>query len=146
MSTAVTAAMLVIGDEILSGRAVDVNINHIATQLTEVGIQLSEVRVVADDEGAIVTAVNALRAKFNYVFTSGGIGPTHDDITADSMAKAFDWSIEINPEARELLLKGYGGDPAALTESRLRMARIPVGASLAQCCNQLRCESIAVRA
>lgn len=126
----VTAAMLVIGDEILSGRTRDVNINHIATELTAVGIRLTEVRVVADDEDAIVAAVNALRAQVDYVFTSGGIGPTHDDITADCVAKAFGWELEINAEARELLLAGYGGDPAALTESRLRMARIPVGASL----------------
>lgn len=130
MSTSVTAAMLVIGDEILSGRTVDVNINHIATSLTEVGIRLIEVRVVADDEEAIISAVNTLRAKVDYVFSSGGIGPTHDDITADCMAKAFGWDIEVHEEARELLLAGYGGDPASLTESRLRMARIPVGASL----------------
>lgn len=130
MTQTVTAAMLVIGDEILSGRTKDVNINYIATELTAVGIRLSEVRVVADDEAAIIAAVNSLRQSVDYVFSSGGIGPTHDDITADCVAKAFGWPLEINSEARALLLAGYGGDPAALTESRLRMARIPVGASL----------------
>ena len=130
MSQIVSAAMLVIGDEILSGRTKDVNVNHIATELTAVGIRLLEVRVVADDENAIVDAVNSLRQQVDYVFSSGGIGPTHDDITADCMAKAFGWDIEVNEEARALLLAGYGGDPSSLTESRLRMARIPVGASL----------------
>lgn len=130
MSENVTAAMLVIGDEILSGRTKDVNINVIASALTEVGVRLLEVRIVADDKAAIISAVNALRASHDYVFSSGGIGPTHDDITADCMAEAFGWAITINAEARELLLAGYGGDPDALTESRLRMARIPVGATL----------------
>ncbi len=129
-TTIITAAMLVIGDEILSGRTKDLNINYIASALSEVGIRLNEVRIVADDAPAIVDAVNTLRAQHDYLFSSGGIGPTHDDITADCMAQAFGWPIEINSEARELLLKGYGGDPAALTESRLRMARIPVGAEL----------------
>lgn len=130
MKKIVSAAMLIIGDEILSGRTPDANINYIATSLTEVGIRLVEVRVVADDEEAIVGAVNALRRQVDYVFTSGGIGSTHDDITADCMAKAFGWAIEVNAEAREILLAGFGGDPEALDDARLRMARIPVGGRL----------------
>jgi len=130
MTEVVTAAMVVIGDEILSGRTKDTNTNHIACALTAAGIRLVEVRVVADEEASIVEAVNGLRSRVDYVFTSGGIGPTHDDITADSIAKAFGWEIEVNAEARELLLAGYGGDPAQLTDARMRMARIPVGASL----------------
>ena len=96
----VTAAVLVIGDEILSGRTKDKNIGYIADYLTAIGIDLKEVRVVSDDEAAIVAAVNALRARYTYVFTTGGIGPTHDDITADCVAKAFGVPIEPSPATR----------------------------------------------
>src|SRR6516225_9974653 len=126
----VTAAVLVIGDEILSGRTKDKNIGYVADYLTAIGIDLKEVRVVADDESAIVDALNTLRAKYTYVFTTGGIGPTHDDITADCVAKAFGVTLEFHPEAvailKERLLK-TGGE---LNEARLRMARIPHGATL----------------
>src|ERR1700758_3591134 len=98
MSEIVTAGLLVIGDEILSGRTKDKNIGFIAEYLTNIGIDLNEVRVVADDEGAIIEALNALRDRYTYVFTTGGIGPTHDDITADAVAKAFDVGIEHHPE------------------------------------------------
>lgn len=124
----VTAAILVIGDEILSGRTKDKNIGFIADYLTTLGIDLKEVRIVADDEAAIIEAVNALRTRWDYVFTTGGIGPTHDDITADSVAKAFGVSIDVDPRAVELMLKRYQAD--SLTEGRLRMARIPAGADL----------------
>ncbi|MFL5092972.1 MAG: competence/damage-inducible protein A, partial [Xanthobacteraceae bacterium] len=100
----VTAALLVIGDEILSGRTKDKNIGYIAEYLTNIGVDLKEVRVVADDEGAIIEALNALRTRYTYVFTTGGIGPTHDDITADCVAKAFGVSIDVDPRARALLL------------------------------------------
>ncbi len=99
MSSIVTAAILVIGDEILSGRTKDKNIGYIAEYLTNIGIDLKEVRVVADEEDEIVAAVNALRGRYTYVFTTGGIGPTHDDITADSVAKAFGVSIAVDPRA-----------------------------------------------
>src|SRR2546422_7396837 len=95
----VTAAVLVIGDEILSGRTKDKNIGYIADYLTALGIDLAEVRVVGDDEAAIIAAVNALRSRYTYVFTTGGIGPTHDDITADCVAKAFDVPIDHDPRA-----------------------------------------------
>jgi len=124
----VTAAVLVIGDEILSGRTKDKNIGFIAEYLTAVGIDLKEVRVVADEEEAIVAALNALRHRYTYVFTTGGIGPTHDDITADSVAKAFGVGIDHDPRAVELLQQRFGG--AALNEARMRMARIPDGADL----------------
>ena len=124
----VTAALIVIGDEVLSGRTKDKNIGHIAERLTEVGIDLREVRVVADVEDDIVAAINALRARFTYVFTTGGIGPTHDDITADAVAKAFDVPIDVDPRARALLLEYI--PEKDLNEARLRMARIPEGASL----------------
>src|SRR5271170_5949394 len=100
----VTAAVLVIGDEILSGRTKDKNIGYIAEYLTGIGIDLKEVRVVADEEAEIVAALNALRARYTYVFTTGGIGPTHDDITAESVAKAFGVPIAVDPRARALLL------------------------------------------
>src|SRR6201996_6328402 len=103
----VTAAILVIGDEILSGRTKDKNIGYIAEYLTTIGIDLKEVRVVPDEELEIVTALNALRARYTYVFTTGGIGPTHDDITADSVAKAFGVGIDYHPEALAML---GGGD------------------------------------
>ena len=124
----VTAALIVIGDEVLSGRTKDKNIGHIAERLTDVGIDLREVRVVADVEEDIVAAVNALRARFDYVFTTGGIGPTHDDITADAIAKAIGVSIDVDPRARAMLLEYIAEKD--LNEARLRMARIPAGASL----------------
>jgi molybdenum cofactor synthesis domain-containing protein len=124
----VTAAVLVIGDEILSGRTKDTNIGTIADHLTSIGIRLREVRVVADVEDEIVAAVNALRARYDYVFTTGGIGPTHDDITADAVAKAFGVTIDIDPRARAMLRERLS--EAELTPARLRMARIPSGADL----------------
>jgi molybdenum cofactor synthesis domain-containing protein len=123
-----TAAVLVIGDEILSGRTKDKNSGYIADYLTQLGIDLREVRVVADDEAAIVEAVNALRARYTYVFTTGGIGPTHDDITADSIAKAFGVGIDYDPRA-VAMLKSRLPDQE-LNEGRMRMARIPDGADL----------------
>jgi molybdenum cofactor synthesis domain-containing protein len=126
----VTAALLVIGDEILSGRTKDKNIGYIAEYLTGIGIDLKEVRVVADDEGAIVAALNALRPHHAYVFTTGGIGPTHDDITADSVAKAFGVPIEYHPQAVELLRERFARSGTQMNEARMRMARIPAGAEL----------------
>lgn len=125
----VTAGMLVIGDEILSGRTKDRNIGHLADRLTEHGIDLREVRVVPDDEAMIVEAVRALSARWTWVFTSGGIGPTHDDITADAMAKAFAVGIDHHPRAVEILKARLAGR-AEINEARLRMARIPFGAEL----------------
>lgn len=125
----VTAALLVIGDEILSGRTKDKNIGFIADYLTALGIDLKEVRVVSDDEAAIVEAVNALRARYTYLFTTGGIGPTHDDITADCIAKAFGVGIDHDPRAVAILKERYT-NPDDLNEARLRMARIPFGADL----------------
>jgi molybdenum cofactor synthesis domain-containing protein len=124
----VTAAVLVIGDEILSGRTKDKNIGYIAEYLTNIGIDMREVRVVADDESDIIAAVDALRHRYTYVFTTGGIGPTHDDITADCIAKAFGVPISINEQARALLLERIAEKD--LNEARLRMARIPHGAEL----------------
>ena len=126
----VTAAVLVIGDEILSGRTKDKNIGFIADYLTAIGIDLKEVRVVSDDETAIVEAINALRAKYTYVFTTGGIGPTHDDITADCIAKAFGVELEFHPEAVRLLKERLAKTGGELNEARMRMARIPRGAAL----------------
>ncbi|MEJ8574560.1 competence/damage-inducible protein A [Microbaculum marinum] len=123
----VTAAMLVIGDEILSGRTKDRNIGYVAEFLTNIGIDLKEARVVADDIQDIADAVNALRARYTYVFTSGGIGPTHDDITADGIAHAFGVPVIHHPRAVEIL-KEYLGD--RINEARLRMARMPEGAEL----------------
>ena len=125
-----TAAMLVIGDEILSGRTQDTNTNHVATKLTEIGIDLREVRVVGDEPADIVAAVNALRSRFDYVFTSGGIGPTHDDITADCIAEAFGVGIDIREDARAILASNYKNPDVDLNVARLRMARIPDGADL----------------
>src|SRR5690349_17199316 len=125
----VTASILVIGDEILSGRTKDKNIGYIAEYLTAIGIDLKEVRVVPDDEAEIVAALNALRSRYTYVFTTGGIGPTHDDITADCVAKAFGVGISVDERAVAMLRERYA-DPADLTEARLRMARIPHGADL----------------
>lgn len=126
----ITAAALVIGDEILSGRTKDKNIATIADHLSGIGIRLREVRIVADDEDEIIAAVNALRAKYTYVFSTGGIGPTHDDITADSMAKAFGVTIDVDPRAVALMKPVYEKRGLELTDARLRMARIPAGATL----------------
>jgi molybdenum cofactor synthesis domain-containing protein len=125
-----TAAMLVIGDEILSGRTRDSNMHHLALQLTERGLTLAEVRVVADDQPAIVAAVNALRASHDHVFTSGGIGPTHDDITADAMAVAFGVPITHRADAMALLAAHYARQGLEFNPARQRMARIPDGAVL----------------
>ena len=129
-SEIVTAAVLVIGDEILSGRTKDKNIGYIADYLTAIGVDLKEVRVVSDDEGDIVAALNALRARYTYVFTTGGIGPTHDDITADCVAKAFGVKIEHHPVAVQILKERMAKIGGGLNEARLRMARIPDGAEL----------------
>ncbi len=125
-----TAAMLVIGDEILSGRTRDSNMYHLAGQLTERGIDLREVRVVSDDAGAITWAVKALSGAYDHVFTSGGIGPTHDDITADCIAAAFGVHIDVRDDARALLQAHYDRQGTELNAARLRMARIPDGATL----------------
>jgi molybdenum cofactor synthesis domain-containing protein len=128
MAAPVTAALLVIGDEILSGRTKDKNIGYIAEYLTGIGVDLSEVRVVPDVEAEIVAAVNALRTRYTYLFTTGGIGPTHDDITADAIAKAFGVGIDIDPRAVALMQQRY--QPGELNEARLRMARVPDRADL----------------
>lgn len=125
-----TAAMLAIGDEILSGRTQDTNTHHLAGKLTEIGVDLCEVRVVGDGQSDIVAALNALRARYDYVFTSGGIGPTHDDITADSIAAAFGVGIDIRADARAVLATNYKNPEKELNAARLRMARIPDGAVL----------------
>ena len=125
-----TAAILVIGDEILSGRTKDKNIGYLAEYLTAIGIDLKEVRVVADDESAIVAAVNALRSRYDYLFTTGGIGPTHDDITADSVAKAFGVPIDHDARAVALLKERYAATGTEMNEARMRMTRIPAGAEL----------------
>src|ERR1700750_1611109 len=126
----VTAALLVIGDEILSGRTKDKNIGYIAEYLTAVGIDLKEVRVVGDEEEAIVDAINTLRQRYTYVFTTGGIGPTHDDITADCVAKAFGVPIDVDPRALAILKEPPPATGAKLNEARMRMTRIPKGADL----------------
>jgi molybdenum cofactor synthesis domain-containing protein len=125
-----TAAMLVIGDEILSGRTRDANMYYLAGELTRIGIRLAEVRVVADDRAAIVAAVNALRGTHDTVFTSGGIGPTHDDITADAIAGAFGAAIGHRADAMALLQAHYDRAGLEFNEARQRMARIPDGATL----------------
>lgn len=125
-----TAAMLVIGDEILSGRTRDANMYHLAGQLTEAGIDLREVRVVSDLKPAIIAAIQALSEAYDYVFTSGGIGPTHDDITADCIAEAFGRKISIRDDARALLKAHYERTGIELNAARLRMARIPEDAIL----------------
>ena len=126
----VTAALLVIGDEILSGRTADRNIHYVAGHMTRVGIRLKEVRVVPDEEDAIVGAVNELRARYTYLFTTGGIGPTHDDITADAVAKALGVGIGHDERALALLHAFFAKRKLEPTPARLRMARIPHGASL----------------
>lgn len=125
----VTAALIIIGNEILSGRTKDKNMGFIADRLTDLGIRMMEVRVVADIPADIVDAVNTLRARYNYVFTTGGIGPTHDDITADCIAQAFGVGISEHPEAVKLLSARYK-NPADFTEARRRMTRVPHGGVL----------------
>jgi molybdenum cofactor synthesis domain-containing protein len=125
----VKAAVLLIGDELLSGRTQDINLQAVAKFLAPLGVQLAEARVVPDVSEEIVSAVNALRAKYDYVFTTGGIGPTHDDKTADAVALAFGVGIDVREDARQILIAHYKGR-TELNESRLRMARIPDGASL----------------
>ena len=129
MGEIITAAMIVIGDEILSGRTKDRNIGHLADVMTVIGIDLKEVRVVPDEEDEIVAAVNALRSRYTYVFTTGGIGPTHDDITADSVAKAFGVPCGYDPAAYALLEANYAERGIEFTEARKRMARMPQGAT-----------------
>jgi len=126
----VTAAILAIGDELLSGRTRDKNIGYLASALTLQGIDLKEVRIVADVQSAIVDAVNALRSTYDYVFTSGGIGPTHDDITADAIAAVFGVEIDHDPRAMKLLRDHYAAREMDFTTARQRMARIPKGAEL----------------
>ncbi len=123
----VTAGLVIIGNEILSGRTKDANLAFLGEELNGLGVRLSEVRVVADVEAAIVEAVNALRARYDYVFTTGGIGPTHDDITVDCVAKAFGRPVVVHPEAKALLEAHYGDQ---INPARLRMARAPEGAGL----------------
>lgn len=132
MKDSPTAAVLLIGNEVLSGRTKDKNLGFIADYLSALGIDLLEARVVSDDEADIVAAVNALRARYSYVFTTGGIGPTHDDITADSVAKAFGVGISHHPEAVAILTKYYAETGRELNEARMRMARIPEGAILVE--------------
>lgn len=129
-SEVVTAGLLVIGDEILSGRTKDKNIGSIAEHLTAIGIDLKEVRVVPDEEPEIVAALNALRTRYTYVFTTGGIGPTHDDITADAVAKAFGVAIDYDPRAVEILRARLAETGGVMNEARMRMTRLPAGAEL----------------
>ena len=125
-----TAALAVIGDEILSGRTQDKNVAQVALWLNEQGIRLAEVRVIPDDTMRIADTVNELRATYDYLFTTGGIGPTHDDITVDAMAVAFGVPVIVHPDARKILEDYYSDRPGGLTEARLRMARVPEGAEL----------------
>lgn len=124
----ITAAMLAIGDELLSGRTKDRNIAYLAEMMTAAGIRLTEVRIVADDHAAIVEAVNALRPRYTYLFTSGGIGPTHDDITADAIAAAFGVACTHEERAMTMLAAHYEERGLPFTDARQRMARVPVGA------------------
>ncbi len=124
----VTAALLIIGDEILSGRTKDRNIGYIAEYMTNIGIDLKEVRIVPDEQDDIVAGLNALRQRYSYVFTTGGIGPTHDDITADAVGKAFDLRVDVDPRAVAVMRERFS--PEELNEARLRMARMPQGAEL----------------
>src|SRR5438552_4361498 len=126
----ITAAILVIGDEILSGRTKDKNIGYIAEYLTNIGVDVKEVRVVPDVEVEVVTALNALRHRYTYVFTTGGIGPTHDDITADCVAKAFGVSIDVDPRALAIMQERLAATGTEMNEARMRMTRIPKGADL----------------
>ena len=124
------ASLIIIGNEILSGRTQDKNLSYLATWLNEIGIQLSEVRVIRDEEEEIIDTVNLLRTKYDYVFTTGGIGPTHDDITSDSVAKAFNVDLETNPQALAILKEYY--KDSELTEARLKMTKMPKGAELVE--------------
>ena len=124
------ASLIIIGNEILSGRTQDKNLSYLATWLNEIGIQLSEVRVIRDEEAEIIDTVNLLRKKYDYVFTTGGIGPTHDDITSESIAKAFNVGLETNPKALAILKEYY--KDSELTEARLKMTKIPKGAELVE--------------
>ena len=126
----ITAGLLVIGDEILSGRTKDKNIGYIAEYLTAIGIDLSEVRVVPDVEAEIVAAINAQRQRYTYLFTTGGIGPTHDDITADCVAKAFGVAIDYDPRAVAIMKERFDQMGTTMNEARMRMTRIPAGAEL----------------
>ena len=130
MSESVSAAILLIGNEILSGRTQDLNLNYLAKRLNELGIQVKEARVVSDVEAEIVEALNALRHRYDYVFTTGGIGPTHDDITADSVASAFGVGVNYHPEVYELLKSHFESQGVDPNEARMRMARVPDGAAL----------------
>ena len=132
MSDIVTAAVVIIGNEILSGRIRDENLQYLATELNEAGVRLREVRVVADVEAEIVAAVNGLRQRYTYVFTTGGIGPTHDDITADSIAAAFGVAVDYHPDAVALLRGRLRQTGAEANEARMRMARVPEGATLVE--------------
>ena len=124
------ASLIIIGNEILSGRTHDKNLPYLASWLNEIGIQLTEVRVIRDEEEEIIATVNLLRQKYNYVFTTGGIGPTHDDITSESIAKAFNVELEINPQALAILKEYY--KDSELTEARMKMTKIPKGAELVE--------------
>jgi molybdenum cofactor synthesis domain-containing protein len=128
MAEIVTAAMIVIGDEILSGRTKDRNIGHLADLMTAIGIDLREVRIVPDEEDEIATSINAVRMRYTYVFTTGGIGPTHDDITADSVARAFGVPCEYDAKAYRMLEANYASRGMEFTDARKRMARMPQGA------------------
>ena len=125
-----SAAILIIGNEILSGRTKDLNGNYLAVELLKLGINVRQIRIVPDEKKEIVGALNALKIKYTYVFTSGGIGPTHDDITADSVAEAFSVPLLLNEKAREMLASHYANGKDDLNKARLRMARIPAGATL----------------
>ncbi|SPH16717.1 Nicotinamide-nucleotide amidohydrolase PncC [Defluviimonas aquaemixtae] len=125
-----TAAILIVGDEILSGRTRDANMHYLAGELVRIGIDLKEVRIVSDERAAIAAAVNALRAACTHVFTSGGIGPTHDDITADAVAEAFGVSLDIREDARAILAAHYDRSGLEFNAARKRMARMPEGAQL----------------
>lgn len=125
-----TAALVVIGDEILSGRTQDRNVGQVATWLNDHGIRLAEVRIIPDDLDRIGETINVLRTQHDYLFTTGGIGPTHDDITVDAIATAFDVPVIVHPEARRILEDYYRDRPGGLTDARLRMARTPEGAEL----------------
>ena len=125
-----TASILVIGDELLSGRTQDANMHHLANKLTEIGINLSETRFIRDDAAVIVSNIVELSTKYDYLFTSGGIGPTHDDITTDCVAEAFGRLVSVRSDAFNILKKYYDGKGIELNEARLRMARIPEKADL----------------
>src|SRR5215472_8245834 len=129
-SKTVTACLLIIGNEILSGRTKDANLQFLALELNKLGVRLMEVRVIPDVEQTIVDTVNEVRAKFDYVFTTGGIGPTHDDITADCIAKAFGVAISVDPRALAIMQERLRATGAEMNEARLRMTRIPKGADL----------------